>query len=358
MRHLYKVFNEQDRSIFDKHYNKRMQFDAAIKFNLHIKPVDQPETYQLYYIPTNKMIMQVSLVQKLSRSLNDTYEKLPDVARDQFLLECLIEELYNTNELEGVRSTKEEISRNTRDVQSNKKNNSRFYSIASLYLSLVKGETSLPEVPKDIRTIYDDITKGEIEEEELPDGDMFRADTTFVYKKSGSGKVIHRGVTPESRVIQEIDNILKFMNVEEIPMIIKAAVGHFFFGYIHPFYDGNGRTSRFISSMYMSSELGHISAMSLSRGCNKYTKKYLEAFENTNSIKNRGEMNHFIEVFMEIIIGALKEMNAELKEKDELLTIARIKISNEEKLKNEKNKDLMFVIAQNYFFDTGDGITV
>src|SRR5699024_2884612 len=106
------------------------------------------------------------------------------------------------------------IARSTRDVQSNKKNNSRFYSMASLYLSLVKSETSLPEVSKDIRTIYDDITKGEIEEEELPDGDMFRADTTFVYKKSGSRKVIHRGVNAERSEIQEIDYILIFMNVE------------------------------------------------------------------------------------------------------------------------------------------------
>src|SRR5699024_8552462 len=126
------------------------------------------------YIPTNKMLQQMSTVQKLSRLLNQTHNQLPSVARHQFLLECLVEELYNTNELEGVRSTKKEIAKSVREAQSNKKSNSRFNSMANLYLRLVKCYISLPQAPKDIRTIYDDITKGEIDPQELPDGDTFR----------------------------------------------------------------------------------------------------------------------------------------------------------------------------------------
>src|SRR5699024_7686687 len=141
-------------------------------------------------------------------------------------------------------------------------------------------------------------------------------DTTYIYEKSDSGKITHRGITPESAINTELEKLIHFMDENEATStMLKAIVGHFFLGYIHPFYDGNGRTSRFISSMYMSDELGKIAVMSLSRGCNKEAKKYLEAFENTNSLKSKGEMNHFIETLLEIIIGALQEMNAELKEK-------------------------------------------
>lgn len=147
---------------------------------------------------------------------------------------------------------------------------------------------------------------------------------------------------------------------KEIPTLIKVAIGHYFFGYIHPFYDGNGRTSRFISSMYLSEVIGNISTLSISRGCNHHRKKYLEAFEITNSIKSRGEMNCFIETFLEIIVNEISKMYTELKEKYELLEIAFNKLKNEPKLKEKTNNhsEVMFVLAQNHFFDSGAGLTI
>src|SRR5699024_7900695 len=104
--------------------------------------------------------------------------------------------------------------------------------------------------------------------------------------------------------------------------------------------------------------LGKIAVMSLSRGCNKEAKKYLEAFENTNSLKSKGEMNHFIETLLEIIEGALQEMNAELKEKSALLKHAEDKIRQIDPLTNVRDREMVFIIAQNYFFDHSEGVTV
>ncbi|MDR6552381.1 Fic family protein [Paenibacillus qinlingensis] len=219
-----------------------------------------------------------------------------------------------------------------------------------------------PQTSKDIRKIYDDITQGEIDSQELPDGEIFRKETTYIFmKKSGSGKVVHQGITPESEIISLTERLLNFINNDsDIPNLIKVAVSHYYFGYIHPFYDGNGRTSRFISSMYLSKDLGNISTLSLSRGCNKYKTKYLEAFEISNSIRSRGEMNSFIETFLEIIIEALKQMNTELKEKSLLLNMALKKLDDEPKLQGltKNHKDIMFVLAQNHFFDSSSGLTV
>jgi len=159
-----------------------------------------------------------------------------------------------------------------------------------------------------------------------------------------------------------MDNLLKFMNKSEVPELIKVAVGHYFYGYIHPFYDGNGRTSRFLSSLYLSKIVGDIGALSLSRAANKFSNKYLEAFEVTNSIKNNGEMNYFIESLLTVILSALKEMATEIKEKDELLRLAIEKIREEPELKNKKDRfrKVMFTIAQHYFFsvESSKGMTV
>src|SRR5699024_5554313 len=125
-----------------------------------------------------------------------------------------------------------------------------FNSMIKSYMNLINGDKTLPVHSGDIRKIYDEITEGEIEKSELPDGKTFRKNVTHILKKSGSGKVIHRGILPEEKINIEVQKMLDKLNaIDEIPLIIKVAVGHYFFGYIHPFYDGNGRTSRFISSI-------------------------------------------------------------------------------------------------------------
>ena len=48
---------------------------------------------------------------------------------------------------------------------------------------------------------------------------------------------------------------LNILNNDEYDYMIRIAVFHYIFGYIHPFYDGNGRTSRFISSYLLSKNL-------------------------------------------------------------------------------------------------------
>lgn len=361
MKELFKIFHESTTSEFNDIYLKRVAFDSTVRFDLTIKPIDQPNVFYLYYIPTNEMINKISIIYRISNELNEVSEKLPAIAKEQFVVEKLVEELYNTNELEGVRSTREEIARSVREVRLNRNDKKRFHSMIKSYQALINGDITLPKTPEDIRRIYDEITKEEIDEDDLPDGDIFRKEVAFVLKKSGSGKVIHRGVVPEQEIYSKINQLLKFMNESlDIPLIIRVAVGHYYFGYIHPFYDGNGRTSRFISSMYLSKELGPIAALSLSQGCYKFTKQYLESFEITNSITNKGEMNYFINNFLDIILETLKDMLSELKEKFELLNLAVKRIKNEPKLKDKSSyyENFMFILAQNHFFAFNSGVTV
>lgn len=359
MKYLKDVAYQESHGTLDKTYKSRLLTESSIQFDLYIKPINQPTEYELYYVPTNNMIQKVSEIYKVSSELNMIFNKIPSVAKDQFITECLIDELFNTNQLEGVRSTREEIAESVRDIKSNKNNKRRFTSMAKSYFQLLSDDFSLPATPQDIRSIYDNITAREIEDDELPDGNIFRKDITYIYNQSGTGKIIHQGILPEDKIVREVGKMLRFLrDNDDIPMIIKAAVSHYFFGYIHPFYDGNGRTSRFITSLYLSKELGNISALSVSRGCNKNKKDYLKAFEVSNSIRTRGEMNFFIDVFLGVILNALEEMLLILKEKHELLDIAYEKINQDDRLVNDIEKDFMFILAQNQFFTFDQGLDV
>lgn len=186
---------------------------------------------------------------------------------------------------------------------------------------------------------------------------------TNVYKNSGTGKVIHRGITLEKEIIKSIEEMIFFLNKESsIPAITRIAIAHYYFGYIHPFYDGNGRTSRFISSLYLNKELSLLSAISLSRGCNKHRSKYLEAFEKSNSVINRGEMNYFLDTFLEILISVQGDLIEQLKLKKEQLEFAEKRIHDHPFLQNGSRKlykSIVYVMAQHHFFDvSGEGMTV
>lgn len=59
-------------------------------------------------------------------------------------------------------------------------------------------------------------------------------------------------------------------------------------------------------------------------------------------------------------MDALKQMETGLKEKSQLLRIAFKKLDDKPKLSGipQIHKDIMFVLAQNHFFDSSSGLTV
>jgi Fic family protein len=53
-------------------------------------------------------------------------------------------------------------------------------------------------------------------------------------------------VPPASEQLMDCMTTLKDCIANESSFPVKAILGHFFLGYIHPFIDGNGRTARFL----------------------------------------------------------------------------------------------------------------
>ena len=48
-----------------------------------------------------------------------------------------------------------------------------------------------------------------------------------------------------------MDAALKILHLQDFPLFVRLGLFHYFFAYIHPFYDGNGRTDRFITSYFL-----------------------------------------------------------------------------------------------------------
>lgn len=345
---------------------ERRNYDSTIKTNLDIQPMDQPHKLELYYVPTNFTIELISKISRIDALLENLYNNLPDLAKRNFFIDMLSQELQSTNELEGVRSSKEEIVKTTRKilnidnkVQTNK---DRFQNVIKSYLELKDGNLKAPLDPQDYRKIYDEITSDGVSKSDSPDGMYFRKNMTYIYINN---KQIHRGVSDgdktEEIVTKKINALLDFMNHKNIDLhkLIKIAISHYYFGYIHPFYDGNGRTGRFISSIFLKENYSWLTAMSLSQGTKENRSKYLKIFDKTNQLSSQGEINYFVDTFLSILLTGQENMLENLIDKNDLFTSIMVKINNDTNLINNDEKKIMEIMAQEYHFDSSkEGIGV
>ena len=76
------------------------------------------------------------------------------------------------------------------------------------------------------------------------------------------------------------------MNRKDIPFLVKASISHFFFEYIHPFYDGNGRFGRYLLSLYLARKLDILTAFSVSYWISKNLDDYYKSFVEVEDVNN------------------------------------------------------------------------
>ena len=219
----------------------------------------------------------------------------------------LIEEIIATNAIEGIVVNKEEVIDllNTNQPKEYK----RLYGLVNKYRDiLLKDKEFVPITDSlKLREVYNDILIQDIEKSDqhnIPDGLIFRRDIVNIVS---STKTIHKGIYPESKVIEAVDSALKILNDNKLPCILRVAIFHYFLGYIHPFYDGNGRISRYISSYYLSQTLDPIVALRLSIACKNRQKDYYEAFKITNNARNLGDITYFAIMFLDIFKDDLEK---------------------------------------------------
>lgn len=341
-----------DKTDVEKLYHNRFNGETTIRTGLTIHPMKQKRSFELYYVPTESMLRKLEQINHNDRVLTRMEQSLPGVAQNEFLLNIISEELHSSNEIEGVKSNKREIAESTKRIAEGKgSSNIRMHSMIHSYLKLRENTLKLPDKPQDIRTIYDFITQGEIDEKNLPDGEIFIAEGADIMGNS-YGKVIHHGVYGEKEIIKHIEWLLGFLREPQMPFLVKLAVAHYYFGYIHPFYDGNGRTNRFITSLYLSKEFSLYTAYAFSNGCRIKHKKYLDLFDCTNKFNSYGELNYAIESFLDILISGQNFIYEALDENLELLKLSMNAIEADIWLKENKVAyNIVLLFCQVFFFE-------
>ena len=355
MENIFEIWHKvKDKEYAEQTYKMRFSGETTVHTGLRIHPMKQRRDFELYYVPTEEMLLKIEAINHNDRELVRLGNSLPGVAQDRFLLNIISEELHSSNEIEGVKSSKREIAESTKKIAAGKGSAKlRMHSMINSYLKLRERSLKLPDEPRDIRKIYDFITQGEIDNENLPDGEIFITEGADI-SGNAYGKVIHHGVYGENKIIEHIEAMLGFLENQNMPLLVWLAIAHYYFGYIHPFYDGNGRTSRFITSLYLSEEFSVYTAYSFSNGCRIEHKKYLELFNRTNKFNSYGEMNYAIDAFFDILLSGQKFIAESLDENVALLDQAEAALQKDPWLKDDLVAyNVVFLFCQAFFFSDG-----
>ena len=290
---LSKLFYKEP-DTYEARYDQRFHSDTAIKLPLFIN------NHQAFFMTPLEMINKTEAIFKLNTAVNVITKEVPVSALNFLINRFLKDEIALTNDIEGITSTKKEIE--TAVSSQNNKKKVRFKGLAAKYMKLIQANEISLNTCEDIRKLYDDIVSDEIAAKNAPDGKIFRKD--MVHIVSATQKEKHRGIMPETQIIEYMNYCLDLLKSDRMNTLIKTAVFHYFFGYIHPFYYGKRRTSRIISSCLLKDELGLLISLRLSYVIKNNLKVYYNAFDICNDVRNKGEITYFILMFLDLLAEA------------------------------------------------------
>ena len=340
-----------DKDHYEEIYQEKFDSKYATKINFEINGS------QAFFVLEPSLHYKIISIYKADKRIKKLRDELPGVAISHFTIRSLIDEIVLTNDIEGVYSSRREINSILSELET-KNRRKRFKGLVQKYLMLQKNETLSFQTCQDIRNLYNELVYAEVEEDNpdnLPDGEIFRKDSASV--TTATQKEIHQGVNPESKIIECMNQALQVLNSTEIDEPIKVALFHYLFGYIHPFYDGNGRTSRFISSYLLSKEFEPTIAYRLSYTIKENIKEYYQAFKTCNERHNRGDLTPFVIMFTDIIEESMKQLEEALQKRHQKLMYYRERIQYLPMGLNEKYIDFYDYLLQASLFSES-GISV
>lgn len=337
-------------------HKKRFEAITTKHFSIEIKQYNREKAYPAFLCYTEEIMLLVEKFYKNYFNLFKIKQQAPPILLRQFVLSSLIDEIKSTNDIEGVHSTKKQI-KDILESQPISKDFLHLKSVVDKYSKIINNEDIYFNSCQDIRKFYDTFALDEVLTEHpdwKPDGKIFRKDPVKI--TSATDKVLHQGVYPEEKLIDNMSIALNILNDKEIPFLIRVIIFHYFFGYLHPFYDGNGRTARFIFSYYLAKEFDEIIALRLSVIIKRYKKKYYDIFQDTDNEYNKGDLTIFVQTFLEMLNKGLKEAIDILQKKLSQLETYSDKL-NKIIISDNITKNIYFILLQASLF-FGEGATI
>ncbi len=195
-----------------------------------------------------------------------------------------------------------------------------------------------------LKKLYSILSKGLLKEEDLKRmGEYYRNAKVYILF-NGNLSNPDEGIN-EQRIDEFMEKYFEFLNNADYSETltdeyIKSQILHFYFVYIHPYFDVNGRTSRTLSMWYLLNKKAY-SYIIFNRGIAFQGSKYDRTIMDVKKYK---DISYFIEFILQTV-------QAEL-EKEYIMEV--ITSSTNSKLSSLDYQSLLYLLSMNGLITTAD----
>lgn len=288
------------------YYSERVHHVSAVRTG-----IQSLNGYEFFAVMTAEMMCRVDHIYLTDQHIQARWNELDNCAHDFFHEKLIAHELDNTQAIEGIHSSWQQTAKAVEAAQHPQKKAVPLEKMAHIYLDLQRN-TGSPRQASEIRDLYNFIMHDDQSADIQLEGLLFREGDVII-SDPGQSQPTHRAVSGEY-VESYMKQWLRLANDSCIPSLIRAVMCHFIFEYIHPFYDGNGRTGRYLLAMQLRNTLSMPAALSVSSAISRHKNQYYKAFEVAEHPLNCAELTMFVHTLLEFIDEELQELQHKLDE--------------------------------------------
>lgn len=308
---LYRASSQED---VNKLWEEVLKFRRLNGIKINLK--DQ-ENKSLFFSLTEEIKRKVVEVDDLSK--NNFFEDLNENEKLDIIRLAQEDEAFYSSVIEGAHTTKkrtkELVEKGLEPQNKDEKMVLNNYHALTYIIENIHKNMS-EELITDIFRV---VTKGTLAEEELG----YRKNQNFVRNLE---EVIYEPPNFEEvpKMMKNLVDFIKDESDERLHPIIKAFIIHFYFVYIHPFNDGNGRTARALTYMYLlKNGYQFFKFFSISSLLKEFRGNYYKAIKNVEDYDS--DLTYFIDFYLDMTIKSIKKVSVDFKNQY-LLKVIKTKI--------------------------------
>ncbi|KGP74853.1 hypothetical protein JT05_14095 [Desulfosporosinus sp. Tol-M] len=274
--------------------------------NIQVPLLDKGEQ-NMWFCRQSRLTERLNQIDMVAKS--NIFNYIPDQMQSAVIFDALIDEAFNSSVIEGAFSTKKRSREMIKNKETPKDKSEQMIINNYEALEFVLENLEKPINEDIVLTIYRIVTKNTLDAADQVK--KYRDAAVFVIDPNLPDP-IYEG--PDQQKVQVMmDSLFDFINSEDgLHPICKSAIIHFYLVYIHPFFDGNGRTARCIAYMYLLQKgYDAFKFFSLSSLVKEARSKYYKAIKDVED--NESDTTYFIIFYSKMILQSVSNILDNLK---------------------------------------------
>ena len=273
---------------------------------IEISLVDQKDQ-NVFVVLTDNLKENIAKIDDLARK--NIFEELDEETKMNVMLGAQADEAFYSSVIEGAHTTKKRTKEMIEKDEQPKTKDEQMVLNNYNALIYVLENIGNPISEQIILDIYKIITKGTLKEDEIVE--KYRTGENEVRSLD---EVVY--IPPKAQDVEKMMNsLIQFIRAdfdERIHPILKAIIIHYYFVYVHPFYDGNGRTARALTYMYLlQNGYSFFKYFSISSLIKEARQGYYKTIKNSEDYES--DMTYFALFYTEMILKSIVKVRNDFK---------------------------------------------